>query len=172
MKFIALLKGINVGGNKKILMKDLKEMMISMGFSNVKTYIQSGNVVFDADQNSNSRSLQTDIENQIEKRFGFIVSTLVLDANFFQLMVGNNPFESTDLKQLHLTFFHSETNTKLVEMDTEDQITIHPFYAYIKCVGKYNDTPYTNQFLEKNLKVIATTRNWNTILQISKMLDI
>ena len=105
-KYIALLRGINVGGHKKILMTDLRSLFESLGFKEVVTYIQSGNVVFETKE-SNRKMLAEMIKNQIEQDFGFGVNIFVRSADDFKRILESSPFPEDNLTQLLITFFYS-----------------------------------------------------------------
>ena len=82
MNYVALLRGINVGGNRKVPMADLKDCFEKLGHTEVKTYINSGNVIFTS-ETSDIQKLREALENEIEKTFGFFVDVLVIDAKTF-----------------------------------------------------------------------------------------
>src|SRR5690606_3146112 len=106
--YIALLRGINVSGQKIIKMELLRKMFENLGLENVKTYIQSGNVVFQSDLN-NVSELESLIKNEIRKTFGFDVQTQVLKPEVFKSALENNPFlkdENLDIKQHYFAFLN------------------------------------------------------------------
>lgn len=90
MKYIALLRGINVGGNNKVSMADLKVALMNAGLINVRTYINSGNVLFESDEKDDTK-LAVLCEQVIEKRFGFPVSCAVLSGTAYKKQVDNAP---------------------------------------------------------------------------------
>ena len=103
--WIVLLRGVNVGGRRKLPMAALRELLADVGFENVRTYIQSGNIVLDSpdgDRNSVARSIQ----GAIEKRFGFAPHTFVLDVDAFDAAIAANPFSQGELdpKAVHFIF--------------------------------------------------------------------
>lgn len=176
---IAILRGINVGGRRKVLMADLKSLCESKGLKNVKTYIQSGNVLFDSEIEDSA--LEAMLEKAITDQFGFDVPVLVRTEKEFETSIKNNPFfdKNTDIKQLHLTFLKEKPNKenieKIVSQDyTPDQFKIIDNDIFILCLGKYHQSKLTNNFFENKLQVGATTRNWKTVLkllEISKNYD-
>jgi len=102
--FISMLRGINVSGQKKIKMIDLRTLYESLGFVNVETYVQSGNVVFGCDENS-IRGVAEMIESRIEQFFGYSVSVFIRDRVDFQRIIGSNPFihkQKVDQSAYHL----------------------------------------------------------------------
>lgn len=173
---IAILRGINVGGKRKILMADLKSMFEKMKFSNVSTYIQSGNVFFDAEKGFDNRDLGQKIENAIEKEFGFEVPVIVRTPKEIDSAINQNPFsyDDTDIVHLHLTFLNEEPTTENQEKAESynyepDKFEIKGKNVFIYCVGKYHQSKLTNNFFEKKLKVNATTRNWKTVLKLYEL---
>lgn len=172
---IALLRGINVGGHRIIKMVDLKKLMTDLGFTGVKTYIQSGNILFEvADQTSEALSNQ--IKEAIATRFGFEVSVVVLNGAELEEAANQNPYlnTETDLSGLHLTLLSKAPETDkiadLMAFDSEpDAFTIKDRFIYLKLDTQYHKTKLSNAFFEKKLGVEATTRNWKTVLKLVEM---
>jgi uncharacterized protein (DUF1697 family) len=105
--YVALLRGINVSGQKLIKMETLRKVMEDFGFQNVKTYIQSGNILFDTTGNMTPETLEKQIHDLIEAHFGFDVSVVVTDREMLQWISVNNPYlkeKEIDLKKLYITF--------------------------------------------------------------------
>ncbi|WP_442845364.1 DUF1697 domain-containing protein [Leeuwenhoekiella sp. H156] len=172
---IALLRGINVGGHRIIKMADLKKLMTDLDFTSVKTYIQSGNIVFEA-ADQISEALSTQIKEAIAARFGFEVPVLVLNGAELEEAVNQNPYLNTeiDLSSLHLTLLSKtpETNkiVDLMAFDSEpDAFTIKDRFIYLKLDTQYHKTKISNAFFEKKLGVEATTRNRKTILKLMEL---
>jgi uncharacterized protein (DUF1697 family) len=170
---IAILRGINVGGKRKILMADLKELMSALGYQNIRTYIQSGNLIFEKDEKIENKEIAKNIENAIEKKFNFEVPVIVLSAKEIENAVANNPFykADTDINKLHLTFLNEVPDKDKQEVAesfdyTPDQFEIIGRNAFIYCEDSYHKSKLTNDFFEKKLKVKATTRNWKTVLKL------
>lgn len=169
---IAILRGINVGGKRKILMEDLISMFEKMSFSNVRTYIQSGNVIFNLNTKVNNSELAKDIEEAIKEKFGFEVPVVIRTPKEIETAINQNPFyKKTDPDHLHLTFLNEEPTPELQEKlesyDFEpDRFKIIGKEVFIYCEGKYHQSKLTNNFLEKKLKVSATTRNLKTVLKL------
>ena len=122
-KYIAILRGINVGGKRKILMRDLKELFEELGFREVKTYIQSGNVIFDAEKEAKEKISEV-IEKAIFEGYGFQVPVICRQAVDLKKIIAENPFfqqEETDVSRLHLTFLKEVPDTeKLKEINSLD----------------------------------------------------
>lgn len=175
-KKIAILRGINVGGKRKILMADLKFLFEDLGYSEISTYIQSGNVIFTSDK-TDEEEMANKIEKAIEEKFGFEVPVIVRAANDLQKTLSNNPFykgDETDTTPLHITFLAQEpTDENLDKMKTfdfpPDKYTIEGRDIFIYCEGKYHQSKLTNNFFENKLKVKATTRNLKTVKKLCEL---
>lgn len=171
---IALLRGINVGGKRKILMADLKQLCEGLGFTHVQTYIQSGNIIFKSDEINTL--LSTELEQAIVESFGFDVPVIIRDAEELSYATLNNPFldGDTDLSKLHLTFLKEEPNlenkqaTEAFKFEP-DQFSIIGKDVFIYCDGKYHQSKLSNSFFEKMLKQQTTTRNWKTVLKLTEL---
>ena len=174
--FVSILRGINVSGQKKILMADLKVLFESLGFENVQSYIQSGNIVFNAPNTHKEEEIRMGIEAAISKQYGFHVPTLILTKIDLEKAVKKNPFinqRGIDLTKLHLTFLGASTTAdhfkKLDGIDfSPDEFIIDGLNIYVYCPNGYGRTKLSNNFFESKLKVAATTRNWKTV---NKLLD-
>jgi uncharacterized protein (DUF1697 family) len=115
---IAILRGINVGGKRKILMADLKSLCENLGWKNIVTYIQSGNLIFDSDKPNSE--LEINLEKAITEKFGFDVPVIVRTEKELETSINNNPFfdEDTDIKQLHLTFLKEYWENTTLQLRT------------------------------------------------------
>jgi uncharacterized protein (DUF1697 family) len=137
---IALLRGINVGGHRKILMSELKSMLASLGLTDIKTYIQSGNVIFKS--NTDNLELEQVIGSKIQDRFGFAVPVLVRSSAEWQQTINENPFQTdSDLDQLHVSFLKTvpdQENKQATEAHNydPDQFKIIGKDIFIFCAGK------------------------------------
>jgi uncharacterized protein (DUF1697 family) len=175
-KRIAILRGINVGGNKRMLMADLMLLLESLKFQNISTYIQSGNVIFDADEKSDTSELSTRIEQAIKEKFGFEVPVIIRTPEDLAALITGNPFlqTHTDTTQLHVTFLkESPAPENALKIDSyafePDGFSITDKDIYVFCAGKYHQSKLTNDFFEKKLKTKATTRNWNTVVKLYEL---
>lgn len=173
-KKIAILRGINVGGKRKLLMADLKTLCEDLGWQEVKTYIQSGNLIFKSSEKN--PELEDRLEEAIASKFGYEVPVIVRDSEEVQKFNARNPFYNAeaDISKLHLSFLKekpSEENImEIKQYDFEpDRFTVDQKEVFIYCEGKYHRTKISNNFLEKKLQVGATTRNWKTILKLIEL---
>ncbi len=168
--YIALLRGINVSGQKKIKMADLKIHLAELDFQNLQTYIQSGNIVFETTPGSTEK-LQTLISKKIAEKYGFEVPTLVKTANELQEALQRNPFHPEGEAEPNKMYF-----TFLATLPTPDRVAhLHSFAyppeqfvlegknIYFYSPNSYGRAKMNNNFFENKLKVPATTRNWRTV---------
>jgi uncharacterized protein (DUF1697 family) len=175
---IAMLRGINVSGHKVIKMELLRESFAALGFSNVKTYVQSGNVIFEA-SNDSVVSLSKKIEEKILRDFGFSVPVLLKTSKEMEETIKRNPFlkaPAIDHSKLHVTFLSdAPPKTALEQLQSlavkPEQFHIIGRDIYLYCPNGYGRTKLSNTAIEKKLSVKATTRNWktaNTLLAMSR----
>lgn len=174
---LALLRGINVGGKRKILMADLRKLMENLGYSNPVTYIQSGNVLFTVAKTKTPENIADHISEAIKDQYGFSVPVIVLKTKDLQQAFINNPFpvNETTISQLHLTILKTtplkENLTVINAADyLPDQFKITGPFIYLHLENKYHKTKLSNTFFEKKLATSATTRNWKTITKLLSLL--
>ena len=172
--YIALFRGINVGGKHILPMKNLVKILESLDCKNIKTYIQSGNVVFQIER-TKSDNIAEEIGKNILKQFGFEPKVLLLDSGEFQEAVKNNPFETNDGKTLHFFFLSTPSEhpslKKMAELKSateEFQLTKKVFYLFApEGIGRSKLAAKAEQLLG----VPVTARNWNTISKLSSMIE-
>lgn len=179
--YVAFLRGINVGGGRIIKMEALREMLTDMGFKNVSTYIQSGNVVFDSSK-KNGDKLAVEIEKQIEKTFGHDVPTMVRSAAEMDAIITHNPFGApekgvTNLYVCLLSEIPGKKQQKALKaLESEiDQFHINDRELYWFTNKSVGTSALPGNFVEKKLGVFATNRNWNTMekmLAMAKAIDV
>lgn len=179
MKYISLLRGINVAGKNVVKMADLKELYLRVGFGEVKTYIQSGNVIFYSEKRD-IQEVERIIESAIFLDYNFDVPVQVIPVLKMKKVEAQNPFITIgldDVKKLHVTFLEKVPDEESVkalqelvdEEESEDKFMIVDDVVYIHCPGSYAKTKLSNQFFEKQLNMKATTRNWKSVC---KMVDL
>lgn len=177
--YIALLRGINVGGHKKIKMADLKETLIAAGFKNVVTYIQSGNVVF-KDASEDMGMLQKKIKSAIKKRFGFEVTVVVITQDMLQDILLRNPFAEKlkngliEEKKMYFMMLCKSYDVSAVQELSAISFDLEEFVItknviYLFAANGYGKTKLNTNFFEKKLKCETTTRNLRTM---NKLLDL
>jgi uncharacterized protein (DUF1697 family) len=172
--YIALLRGVNVGGNV-LKMERLRELWCELGFTNVRTYVQSGNVVFEA-KSAPARLTET-IESKLAGQTRLPVTVLVRTKVEMGNVINANPFlEETEIDQtkLHVTFLGAQsTSAGLKKLSTihaaGDRLIVLGREVYLHCPNGYGNTKLSNNAIEKALSVRATTRNWNTVKTLYEM---
>lgn len=179
MQYLALLRGINVSGQKKILMADLKSFFESNGFNNVTTYIQSGNVIFESSIREKEK-LQLTLETMIEKKYSFHVPIELRTNAEMNSIVKNCPFTDVDLiengTKVLVSFLSSQPLKKNIEnikpfVIEPERMEIKGKELYLYCPNGYGKTKLSNNFLEKKLDVKATTRNWKSVSHLINMMS-
>jgi uncharacterized protein (DUF1697 family) len=177
MKYIALLRGINVSGKNLIKMDALKFSLEKLNFKNIKTYIQSGNIVFESEEKTVSE-LSNEIRQLILKDFSLEVPVIVIESTEFEEIVTSNPFakkEDCDEKFMHLTFLNEQidvSKTSLIneKLGENEELVFGKRFVYLYIPSGYGNTKLSNTFIENKLKNVATTRNWKTCNELLKML--
>ena len=176
--YIAMLRGVNVTGHNTIKMEVLRGLCQGLGFRNVETYVQSGNIVFQA-LLENPEAISKRIGETVLRSFGFDTPVIVRTSKEMRNVIGNNPFlkeKGIDSSKLHVTFL-SETAQKGSEKKLETLATnpdrfypaSHEIYLY--CPGGYGRTRLSNNAIEKALSIEATTRNWKTTNTLFEMVS-
>ena len=166
--YVALLRGVNVGQNT-LKMERLRQLWSELGFKNVTTYVQSGNVVFEAEGSPSSWS--SAIEQKLDGETRLPVAVLVRTPAELKSIIVRNPFlkeKGVDRSRLHVTFLASaggkDALKKLSAVNAGgDQFRFSGKEVYLYCPEGYGRTKLSNNALEKVFLVKATTRNWNTV---------
>ena len=176
-KYIAFLRGINVGGHHKVSMAELRHEMEKMNFDNVITILNSGNIVFGA-KASEIEPMQRTISDNLRKAFGFNIPTIIRKSEMIHDLIDNNPFKDIILTndiRLSVSFLSKNIKTDLHTPWTSDDNS----YSIIGRIDNnifsvldlsINHTPKAMEVLEKYFGKNITTRNWNTIKRIAKKL--
>ena len=175
---LALLRGINVSGHNMIKMEALKTTLEAIGFQNVTTYIQSGNVFVDTDE-ENAPKVAFVIKQEIFKAFGHEVPVIVIAKEDLSACFKNNPFlneKDLDTKKLYVAFVSialkkESINDLKMSQFKPDEVSIDENRIYIKYAVGAGKTRLDQKYIEKKLNVISTIRNWNTVTQLLKMFE-
>jgi uncharacterized protein (DUF1697 family) len=175
-RYIALLRGINVGGHKKIKMADLREMFTALGFTSVKTALASGNIAWDA-AGADPDVMQAAIAQGIEDTFGFSVSVIVFPRAQVEALVDRAPFaglEVTKETRLYVTFLPVPAPTTLdlpYRTATGDFTILSASDTEVCSVLTITHTRSVDamQVLETEFGKNITTRNWNTVLKLAAL---
>ncbi|MFE3018800.1 DUF1697 domain-containing protein [Streptomyces sp. NPDC059256] len=177
-RYALLLRGINVGGSRKVPMAALREVLAELGHSDVTTYLQSGNAAFSSSSGDDEQALAAALERAIEKHFGFNVDCLVRDHAYLTAVRDDCPFPADELesKQLHVTYYSEQVAAdRLAAVDRaafapEDfRLGDRALYLYLpEGLGrsKLAETLAKPRLLPG---VIATTRNWNTVRKLVEL---
>ena len=165
-KYIVLLRGINVSGKNKLPMADLRSLLNNLGFQNVQTYIQSGNIILDADESKSE--ICKKISQEILNRFGYTVPVIAKTIPEWKKAIENYPFSIENEKIVAFTFLDNiPTNTKIeIKNVGDDAYKIVDDLVYLYCPSTFAKTKLSNNLFEKKLKVTATTRNLRTTLKL------
>jgi uncharacterized protein (DUF1697 family) len=173
--YLSLLRGINIGGHKKIRMSDLKALYESLGFGQVTTYIQSGNVLFSTDTNESEAELACRIGNAIKERFGFEVPVVIRTKEEMQQIVMQNPFAAEEeiapdkLVVMYLgSIPDAATLTKVqTKIDDDSRYAFIGHTLYFFYPDGYGQTKWHSNFFEKQLRTTVTARNWTTTCKLA-----
>lgn len=173
LTYIALLRGINVGGHHKVPMTELRKEMENLGFSKVVTLLNTGNVIFETQQ---ATDLETKIEAHLQKVFGFPVPVLLRSFEEFLEITENNPFENIKINEnirLYVTFLKNEPKNKLSLPYLSKDKSFRIIEARLKTVFSVLDlskgkTVKGMDDLELIFGKDITTRNWNTVIKLTK----
>jgi len=174
--YIILLRGINVGGHKKVPMAELREVLTKSGLENVKTYIQSGNVVCDYKKIDNSE-LEVIIKNAIAAHFDFEVPVFVRTPLQLKAIFDACPFPQEEKMNSYFTLLQETPVPELVDEVSKKTYPNEKFEIIEDCIYFFSSTgygraKYSNNFFEKKLKVSATARNYKTMMKLLEMTGI
>ena len=175
-KFIALLRGINVSGQKKIKMAEFKVHLENAGLQDVQTYIQSGNIVFSSTE-KDADKLARKIEQTIQNIYDFHVPTLVLKRDYLTWVLENNPFQNDpdiEIKKIGFAFLYAipvqENIDKLMSYNYPDEkVVLKKGITYLYYGNGAGKAKTHNNFIENKLKVTASSRNYNTVFKLIEM---
>jgi uncharacterized protein (DUF1697 family) len=174
--YVGLLRGINVAGKKIVRMENLRASFEALGFGQVRTYVQSGNVVFEATKTSTT-SLSKRIGERILSDYGFSVPLILRTSSEMNKIVSDNPFleeKEIDRSKLHVTFLSEPPAiAALAKLDalngSPDEFRVKDGEVYLYCPNGYGRTKLSNAAFERLLSVEATTRNWKTVNTLARM---
>lgn len=175
--YVALLRGINVSGQKKVAMNQLKALFENVGFTDVLTYIQSGNIVF-VSYETNTPTIIKLIKENILSEFGFNVPVFILTANELDEIIQENPFYNLpdfEESKLYYTILEDIPDAEELKLLLSykfhpDQIISKGRVIYVYAQGGYGKTKYSNNFIESKLKLTATTRNYKTMQALIELI--
>ena len=179
--YISLLRGINIGGRNIIKMEALRKAYLELGFGDVKSYIQSGNLVFTS-ESRDCVALAAAIHAKIADTFGLQVPNLVISADDFKAILSANKMandetsEEKNHSELHIIFLAEAAATPekmaaiaLLKQEKE-ALAWQKNAIFIYCPDGYHKSKIHNNYIENQLKTAATTRNWRTCQKISQLI--
>ena len=172
---VALLRGINVGGRNKITMARLVGLFEDAGCERIRTYIQSGNVVFEAPV-ARTRQISAGVSKAMAATLGLDVRIVTRTATDLERIVSANPFVApgTDLGLLHVGFLADRpTAARRATLDPKrsppDKCTLHESELYLRCPNGMARTTLTNAYFDATLQTVTTIRNWRTTLKLLEL---
>ena len=173
--WVALLRGINVGGKNLLPMTDLARLFEDAGCARVRTYIQSGNVLFTASR-ARAEKLPGLISGGIADRFGYRIPVLLRTAADLGDTIGNNPFPRAGAPEnwLHVLFLADQPDAgRVATLDPlrspPDAFAVHGREIYLQCPNGVGSTRLTNAYFDSRLATIGTGRNWRTVLKLFEL---
>lgn len=176
VRLIAFLRGINVGGRHKVPMAELKSTLAAMGFSDIQTLLNSGNVVFSTER-TDIPALEKKIAQTLEETFGFPIPVLVRTMEDVQALITRDPFKNIEVHQdtrLYVTFFRDDVEDKLILPWTSPDGSLEILSANNKMLLSVLDiskgkTTDAMRLLERHYTTDLTTRNWNTVIKLNDL---
>lgn len=175
MRYVALLRAVNVGGNTLIKMEELRRTFEALGFDNVVSYINSGNLAFDA-RRASEKALISKIENAIEKDFGKQVPVMIREQSAIRDVLDNNPFEGEygSHKEMHVLFMKDEMpgdkkEQLLSQQSKSERFAVSGREIYCHVTLGVADSLLGKGFIDKKLKVPVTARNWRTVQKLAEL---
>ena len=174
-RYVALLRSVNIGGYGRMAMNDLRETFGSLGYDNVVTYIQSGNVLFSTSSKSEKAIVEA-IEGRIAHDFGDAPAVLLRTVPDLRRVGSKSPYAKggANPARHHVTFLDaapSKATIKALELPPsgQDELVVDGREVYVHTPNGYAETKYTGTFLERRLGVVSTTRNWNTVTKLCEL---
>ncbi len=179
MRYLALLRGINVSGRKIAPMADVKRVFESLSFENVRTYAQSGNVIFDC-MRGEAAKIAPCVEEKLSNTFGFSTNVLIRTQRELETIIENNPLidnANARADKRYVTFLLDRPDETIasnldIKPGQGEKFVIVGTEVYLYCPNWYARTKLNNAMFETKLRTVATTRNWKTVnklLVISKL---
>lgn len=177
-RYVALLRGINVGGHHKVPMTTLKDAFETMGFKSVKTLLNSGNVVFETDRMSDKEVMEEEIATELAAVFGFSIPVLVIESGAIHKIIEMNPFREIQIHKdirLYVTFSNEASRQGTLSLpwsSPDSSFRILEASGGMICSVldiSESKTPDAMKVLEKSYGRNITTRNWNTILKLGNL---
>jgi uncharacterized protein (DUF1697 family) len=170
--YVALLRSVNVAGHGRLAMADLKASFVALGYDDVSTFIQTGNVLFRSPSKSMPKLIAT-IEEQLEADFGASPAVLLRTVPDLTRVVATSPFakKGADPARHHVTFLAKKpTSKQLAEFKApasgRDELEIIGQEVYVHTPDGYAGSKLTGTLIERRLGMLSTTRNWNSVTKL------
>lgn len=175
-RYLCLLRGINVSGHKVIKMADLRILLTKSGLENVKTYIQSGNILFTSEIET-KEGVSTYIEKLLLKEYGWEIPSLVLEQKDLDKIILSNPYPKlteTTTNMPYVCIPQKRLNKTKVELLNElnferEYFTVTENGIYLYCTKEINKCKLSNNYIESKLGIYCSTRNWRTLLKLQSL---
>lgn len=177
MIYISILRGINVSGQKRIKMVDLKALYEAQGFEGVSTYIQSGNVIFESTE-TDKKKIRKILERAIEEKYKFHVPVDLRTSKELKRVVENCPYEEVKVEEngtkVLVTFLKSappnqKQDLLLGYVKSPERLSIQGSEVYLYCPNGYGKSKLSNTLIESKLGMSATTRNWKSVKKLYEL---
>jgi uncharacterized protein (DUF1697 family) len=177
--FIALLRAVNVGGTKKLAMADLRRLLDELGYRDVQSFLQTGNLLFVSTARENAAALEGRLEAEVAKRFGLHTDVLVRTADQWRGVVARNPFPGeAERDPSHLVVMCLKDAPKAADVRALQAAIAGPELVradgrelYITYPAGIGRSRLTNAVIAKRLATRGTARNWNTVLKLSELAE-
>jgi uncharacterized protein (DUF1697 family) len=169
MRYTAFLRGINVGSSNRIKMPELKNVLEQTGLSDVRTYIQSGNIAFESGI-SGSDELSAMIKDALSKHFGIEAECFVKTAEQLEKIIAGNPYSREDTDHISVVLFNQPADPNTLHWESGDDEALRASDAvYLLCRTSLHTTKLNNSFFEKALGQPCTSRNWRTVNEMMNL---
>ncbi len=175
-RYVALLRGVNVGGKNKLPMAELRNIFTAAGCSAAQTYIQSGNVVFEAAPGL-AEGLPEIVAQAIRQRFGYDTAVVVRSGEELRQVAASNPFDTSgDPRFLQVAFLEDTPSAEAVsrldpERSPPDAFAVRGNNVYLHYPNGVARSRLTNEYLAAQLQTASTMRNWRTVLTLLEMVN-
>jgi uncharacterized protein (DUF1697 family) len=182
LRYLALLRGINVGGHNKVAMADLRDLAAALGLADATTYIQSGNLLFSCAE-ADTAELAALLESEIASRLGVRPAVVVLSRGELKQVIADNPFpDETNPKCLHAMFHRDEvgpdhiaavaaTVRRARDTGSRDDATVVGRTLYLRTPDGFGRSELAAQLTRSSVQTAGTARNWATVTKLMGMLD-